>query len=71
MHQWKVQNGCYRAEVTIDPRSHVSVGVLCDAANTLGHYVALSPKQAAELCKFLCDHVPGVSEAILGKLVEM
>ena len=28
-------------------------------------------EQAAQLCKILCDHVPGVSEAILGKLVEM
>ena len=69
--QLKIQNGCYRAEVTVDLRSHVSVGVLCDAAGTAGHYVALSPAQAAELCKFLCDHVPGVSEAILGKLVEV
>lgn len=67
----QAENGCYRVEWSANDDGSVTMATLCRSGPVLGHYVRMEAEQAAQLCKFLCDHVPGVSEAILGKLVEV
>lgn len=71
MHVWCIEGGCYSAEVSVRDNGHISMGTFCNVSNPRGHYVAVSPEQALMLVRFLCDHVPGVAEEILGKLTEM
>lgn len=65
------ESGCYRVEWSANDDGSVTMATLCHSQRVLGHYVRMDAGQAAQLCKFLCDHVPGVAEAVLGKLVEM
>lgn len=71
MQLWSIKAGCYEAEVSVRDDGSVSMGTFCKASNPLGHYVAVTQEQAAQLARFLCNHVPGAAEAVMGKLTEI
>ena len=68
---WKIDNGFYEAEVGVRDNGTITMGTFCKGTNPRGHYVAVTPEQAISLVRHLCEHVPGVTAAILGKLTEV
>ena len=70
-NKWQIRNGCYEADMHIVD-GHISLGVTCPVIRgPIGHYIKVETDQAIALCRFLCDNVPGVADAILGKLTEL
>jgi len=64
MEQWKIGNGCYRAEMLVRDDGSISLATLNDACNVSGHYVKVTTEQAISLARFLYQHVPGVAESL-------
>lgn len=65
MHELIFQNGCYRVELLVRDNGSISIGTMCDVTRGVhGHYVAVTPEQAVQLCQLLCDHVPGLAESL-------
>lgn len=65
------ESGCYQVEWSANDDGSVTMATLCPSQRVTGHYVRMDAGQVAQLCRFLCDHVPGVAESILGKLTEL
>ena len=64
MQTTTIENGCYAIEVSTGDDGLSTVASICRGKGMpIGHYVRLTPEQAATIVRHLFDHVPGLAES--------